>query len=160
MSKSSVKTMQRALNRLAIACHDEVLALDSAATKFAGERAARLRQQSSRRGVFLGDLRAAVLALSGIPATGPSYGAKLSGTLRSVAELVMGPHQRAAYVRCARMTARTARACSRALGLDLPTDVRFDLVRQQAEVDFDSQELRWLCWGGSLSHAETPASPA
>lgn len=153
MSKSSVKVVLGALNRVAIACHDEVLALDSASNKFGGERGARLRQQSSRRGVFLRELEANVRALSGVPAKGASYGAQLSGALRSVAELVTGHHQRAAYVSCARMTARTARAYSRALGLELPAAVRVGLVRQQAEVDTDSQELRWLRWGGSLSNA-------
>jgi hypothetical protein len=160
MSKSSAKTVQRALNRLAIACHDEVLALDSAARNFGGERGARLRHQSSRRGIFLGDLRAGVLALKGVPAEGASYRAQLSDALRSVAELVTGPQQRAAYVNCARMTARTARAYTRALGLELPADVRFGLVRQQSEIDTDAQELRWLRWGGSLSQAQSSSDPS
>lgn len=153
MSKSNVRSVRRVLNRLATACYDEVLALDSAARKFGGERGARLRQQSGRRGVFLGDLKTGVLALAGVPAGGPSYGAKLSDALRSVAELVTGPHQRAAYVRCARATAQTAHAYSQALGLELPADVRFGLARQEEEIALDAQELRWLRWGGSLSNA-------
>jgi len=160
MSNSSAKAVQSALNRLAIACHDEVLALDSAARKFGGERGARLRHQSARRGIFLGDLRAGVLALKGVPAAGASYRAQLSDALRSVTELVTGPQQRAAYVSCARTTERTARAYTRALGLDLPADVRFGLVRQQAEIDNDSRELRWLRWGGSLSHAQRSSDAA
>jgi len=153
MSKSNVRSVRRVLNRLATACFDEVLALDSAARKFGGERGARLRQQSGRRGVFLGDLKTGVLALAGIPARGPSYGAKLSDTLRSVAELVTGPHQRAAYVSCARATAQTAHAYSQALGLELPADVRYGLLQQEAEIASDAQELRWLRFGGSLSNA-------
>ena len=64
MSKSNARSVRRVLNRLATACYDEVLALDSAARKFGGERGVRLRQQSGRRGVFLGDLKTGVLALA------------------------------------------------------------------------------------------------
>jgi len=155
MSKTNLKTVSRALNRLVVACHDEVLALDSAARLLGGERGARLVQQSSRRGVFLGDLRTGILALAAAPARGSSYRARLSGALRSVEALVIGPRRGRAYVSCALATARTARAYSRALRIDLPPDVRFGLARQQAEVDFDAQELRWLRWGGSLSRTPT-----
>jgi len=156
MSKSdlsNVRAVRRTLNRLATACHDEVLALDAAARKFGGERGKRLRRQSSRRGVFLHDLHAGVVALAGVPAVGPSYGARIASAWRAMTELVVSSHQHAAYISCARMTARTAHAYARALGLELPADVRFGLARQHAEIDFDSQELRWLRFGGSLSAA-------
>jgi hypothetical protein len=94
-----------------------------------------------------------VVALSGVPAEGPSYGARLSNALRVVAELVVHPQQHAAYVSCARMTARTAREYSQALGLELPADVRFGRAQPHAEIDVDSNELRWLRFGGSLSAA-------
>ena len=157
MSKTNPNTVRRTLNHLAVACHDEAFALDSAALQFGGERGARLRQQSSRRGVFLGDLRSGVEALAGVPAHGPSYRAKITGALRSVEALVLGAHQGKGYISCARATARTARAYARALTLDLPDDVRFGLVRQQAEIDADWQELRWLRWGGSLNDAQSSA---
>jgi hypothetical protein len=153
MSKSSVKTVQRALNRLSVACHDEMLTLEAAALRFGGERGSRLRQQASRRAVFVRDIQAGVLALGGVPATGPSYGAKLTVLLRSLSALVMHPQKRTAYVSCTRMTARTAHAYARVLDLELPADVRFGLGQQQAEIDVDSQELRWLRWGGSLSQS-------
>jgi len=160
MSQSNVKLVRRALHRLAVACHDEVLALDAAARKFGGDRGAHLRRQSLRRGAFLVELDAAVRARAGVPAYGASYLAQMSEALRAVLELVTTPQQHAAYVSCARMTARTARAYSRALGLELPAEVRSGLAEQLAEVEFDARELRWLRWGGSLSDAPSYCAPS
>lgn len=148
------------MNRLAVVCHDEVLALDTAAGALGGERGARLRHQASRRGVFLGDLRKGVLALGGVPARGASYWARVSGALRAAGDIVTGPQRVSAYVNCARATQKTADTYAKALGLELPADVRFGVEQQRAEVEVDRQELRWLRWGGSLSAPHRDSAPA
>jgi hypothetical protein len=151
MSKYQAKTARRAINRLAVACHDEVLALDAAARNLGGERGARLRYQSARRAVFLTDLRRGVLALGGVPASGASYYARTRSALCAGRELVTGSDRVKAYVDCMRATLKTANAYANALGLELPPDARFGMESQQAEIQFDHRELRWLRFGGSLS---------
>ena len=153
MMTNSARTVGRALNRLSVACRDEVTALDPAARRMGGERGARLRMQSARRAVFVHDLAAGVLALGGTPASQPSYGARASAALRSVRELATGVHQGSHYVACEHAAEKTADACSHALGLQLPADVRFGVERQLAEVSFDQKELHWLRFGGDPSGA-------
>jgi hypothetical protein len=153
MSKYKVNTARRAINRLAVACHNEVLALDSAAHTLGGDRGARLRHQASRRAVFLADLRSGVLALGGVPASGASYYAKASGALRAGRDFMTGPDRVSAYVNCMRATQKTVNAYSKALRLELPPDARFGMESQRAEIEFDHRELRWLRFGGSLSPA-------
>jgi hypothetical protein len=156
MSKDRTKSARRAINRLVVVCHDEVLALDWAARKLGGERGARLREQASRRTVFLGDLRSGVVALGGVPAGGASYRARASGAVRVLRELVTGLEQGDVYIFCARATQRTSDAYAEALDQDLPGDARFGVEQQKLEIEFDRKELRWLRWGGSLSDAPLP----
>jgi hypothetical protein len=159
MMTNSARTVSRALNRLSVACQDEVTALEPAARRMGGERGARLKMQSARRAVFVHDLAAGVLALGGVPSTRPSYGARVSAALRSVRELATGVHQGTHYVACEHAAENTAEACSNALGLDLPDDVRFGLERQLAEVSFDQKELHWLRFGGDPSEAPGKGLP-
>lgn len=151
MSKYQVNTARRAINRLAVACHDEVLALDAAARKLGGERGARLRYQAARRAVFLTDIRRGVLALGGVPASGASYYARTTSVLRAGCEFVTGSDRVNAYVHCMRATLKTVNAYANALGLELPADARFGMESQQAEIQFDHRELSRLRFGGSLS---------
>jgi uncharacterized protein (TIGR02284 family) len=159
MMSKSARTVSRALNRASVACQNEVTALEPAARRMGGERGARLRLQSARRAAFVQDLAKGVVALGGVPATGPSFGARLSAVLRRVRELATGPHQGNHYIACEDATARTANAYSRALGLKLPSDVHFGVERQFAEVDFDRKELHWLVFGGELSQAPGKGLP-
>jgi uncharacterized protein (TIGR02284 family) len=140
----------RRLNRLIIAGQGETMALNSAVRLVDGsERRARLREQAERRLTFQRDLTAAVTALGGAPASHPAAGARLAAGARRVHELLVGPHEGDAYAVCARATEKTATACSMALKLELPADVRFGLERQYAEIEWDHRELRRLRWGAS-----------
>jgi uncharacterized protein (TIGR02284 family) len=159
MKTSSARTVSRALNRLSVACQDEVTALEPAARRLGGERGARLSMQSARRAVFVRDLAAGVLELGGVPAKQPSYGARVSAALRGVRELATGVHQGSHYVACEHAAENTADAYSSALGLELPPDVRFGLERQFAEVSFDQKELHWLRFGGDPSEAPGKGLP-
>jgi hypothetical protein len=152
MSKDPSIIARSALNRLVVACRDEVIPLEAAALVMGhGERRARLVQQSRRRVIFLRDLCAGVTALGEVPTLAPSYGARLSGALRGVREFFTGKHVGDAYAACARATAKTAQAYSAVLRLKLPDDARFGIERQYAEIELDRVELRRLRWGANLS---------
>jgi uncharacterized protein (TIGR02284 family) len=148
MWNSSSSVARSALNRLVVACRDEVMALDAAALMARdSECMAQLQQQSRRRAAFRRDLSAGVLALGGVPAKTASYRARLSSALRSLRGFLSVPHQGEAYAACARAAEKTTLAYSTALCLDLPNDVRFSVECQQMEVEFDHRELKRLRWG-------------
>jgi uncharacterized protein (TIGR02284 family) len=152
MPKSSSRRAVSALNRLAVACRDEVISLEAAARILErGERRARLIKQARRRVIFGRDLSAGVVALGGVPATAPSSAARLSDVLRGVRQLLTGPHLGDAYAACARATEKTEQAYGTALRSDLPDDARFGIERQYVEIELDRKELRRLRWGASLS---------
>jgi uncharacterized protein (TIGR02284 family) len=152
MSTNSSIIARLALNRLVVACRDEVIPLEQAALALGhGERRARLVQQARRRGIFRRDLCAGVVALGGQPTRTPSYVARLSGALRSVRRSLTGKHVGDAYAACARATEKTAQAYATALRLNLPDDARFGVELQYAEIELDRIELRRLRWGASLS---------
>ena len=147
---NSTRSLGSALNRIMLACRDEVIPLDSAARLMEGsERKLRLLRQSQRRTVFLRDLGAAVIALGGVPASGASSRARLLGELRGIRALLAGYHSGDAYAACARATENTASAYFAALQSELPADIRFGLERQYAEIEVDRGELRRLRWGAS-----------
>jgi hypothetical protein len=156
---TNAMTASRALNRISVACLDEVVALEPAARELGGDRGARLTRQAARRGVFVRDLAAGVLALGGVPKDRSSYGARVSAALRSVHQLAVGPHHGTHYVTCEHAAEKTAEACSRALDLELPADVRFGVERQFAEADFDRKELHWLSFGGDPGGAPGKGMP-
>ncbi len=148
--QASPRAVHRGLNRLIVAGRGEIMALGTALRMVDGnERCALLREQIERRLIFQRDLMAAVTELGGDPATHPAPGARLSAAARRVRELLIGPHDGDAYAVCARATETTANAYSKALKLDLPSDVAFGLERQYAEIEWDHCELRRLRWGAS-----------
>ncbi len=122
-----------------------------------GERSARLVQQSRRRVIFQRDLSAGVVALGGVPATSPSYGARLSYLVWGVRRLLTGPHVGDAYAACAKAAEKTERKYAAALRTGLPGDARFGIERQYVEIELDRKELRRLRWGASLSPLPGPA---
>jgi len=152
MSKTAINTGRRALNRLIVACLNEIAALNAAVNVIhRGPGASRLQRQSHRRGVFRQDLVAGVVALRGVPARKTSMLANLRSSMRDLKGLLSGPHEGDAYEACARTTARSARAYSAALALDLPSDMRFGVERQYAEIESDREELRRMRWGAKPS---------
>jgi uncharacterized protein (TIGR02284 family) len=159
MMTKSARTVSRALNRLSIACQNEVTALEPAARRMGGERGARLRLQSARRATFVQDLAKGVIALGGVPALGPSYGARMSAALRRVRELATGPHQGNHYIACEHAAEKTANAYARVLRSKLPGDVQFGVERQFAEVEFDRKEMHWLVFGGEPNEAPGKGLP-
>jgi hypothetical protein len=138
------------MNRLIVRCHDEITALNDAEKVISGaERRSRLRQQAHSRAFLCRDLGAGVTALGGVPANRPTRGAKLASSLRHLKRMLTGAHGGDAYKACARATARTALACSAALEVELPGDVRFGLERQYGEIESDRKELRRLRQGAT-----------
>lgn len=121
------------------------------------ERRGRLCAQVERRAIFQLDLTAAVTALGGVPARHAAGAARLAAGARRVHQLLMGPHEGDAYAACARATETTANAYAKALSLRLPSDVRFGVERQNAEVEWDCGELRRLRWGGTLAPLPGPS---
>jgi hypothetical protein len=150
MSQKYSEIGVRALNHIVAACRGEELAIARALCVLGGAaRKDELRRQSARRVTFRGDISAAIRSLGGAPALQAGYGALSSSALWRMRWFVAGPHAGDAYAACARAAERTSRAYFTLLERELPSDVRFGLASQFAEVEADREELRRLRWGAS-----------
>jgi hypothetical protein len=148
---------RRGLNRLIVAGCNEILALEEAIRIVPpADRRGSLPEKAARRRVFRRDLDAAVVALGGVPANGPSVSARGRAWARNLRRLVAGPHGGDAYAACASAADSAMTAYTRVLRSGLPNDVRFGVERQQAEVELDCRELRRLRWGASTAPAAPP----
>jgi hypothetical protein len=148
-AKATSKVVRSALNQLVVACRDEELALEAAATAVLGtERRLSLQRQSRRRVLLRRDLGRAVVALGGVPPNTGSRGARLFLAMWRTLGLVVHRLPGEDYDACARATDNTARAFSNALSLELPPNVRRTLAPRKIEVDSDRQEIRRLRRGG------------
>jgi hypothetical protein len=70
---------------------------------------------------------------------------------RGVRTFLSEPHAGDAYAVCARGAQNSVAACSKALTLGLPADVRFGVEQQCAEIESDCSELSRLRYGASVS---------
>ena len=148
---------RRGLNRLIVAGWGESIAFDEALRIVqAPDRQRSLQQQAERRRIFRRDLSGAIVAFGGVPAKRASLRARGLAWARGLRRLVTGPHGGDAYAACADAAERATDEYSRVLRFGLPSDVRFGIERQHAEVELDSRELRRLRWGAS----PTPPPPA
>jgi hypothetical protein len=139
---------RRGLNRLIVAGWGEMVALEEAIRIVPGpDQQGNLRQKLERRRLFRGDVSAAVVALGGVPAKRASLRARGLAWGRGLRRLLIGAHGGDAYAACAHAADRATSEYSRVLRFGLPSDVRFGIERQYAEVELDCRELHRLRWG-------------
>jgi uncharacterized protein (TIGR02284 family) len=135
----------RTLNRLIVACKDDITVFDAAA-RVVGDptQKERLRIASVARVRFVGDLAMAVIGAGGVPSKHGSLRVAIATWLGRLKTVMGGKHDGDAYARCARVEAQTAELYADALRSPLQDDAHFGVLRQRAEVDRNRRELKWM----------------
>jgi len=129
---------RRTLNGLITACQEDILADEDAIRAVRDRRLGdELHHRAHQRAEFVGDLRRAVIALGGRPATEASGLAWTRSILRHVRAFVAGWHEGDAYAAVASAEGRTAAVYRDALAGPLPDDARFGVKRQLAQIETD-----------------------
>jgi uncharacterized protein (TIGR02284 family) len=143
-SSDSPRTTRHTLNRLIIACREDILAERDAerATRDPAGRD-RLHEQTQQRHAFIHDLGAVVHRLGGAVAQQAGTLAWLRSLARQVRALVAGWNEGDGYRACAEAEQRTVRTYAAALST-LPPDARFGVKQQLAQVEEDLEEARHL----------------
>jgi uncharacterized protein (TIGR02284 family) len=147
-----MQTDQRVLNRLIVACSDDMHAQTSAASVVSGNgRRDRLNDSARRRETFVDELSELVRAAGGEPARSGTLGESLRGTFRQVRALVIGHNSGDAYAWCHQVGAATAESYEKALAGQLPKNARAVVLRQYEEIAADGDEFKRQRAGGSAS---------
>ena len=145
-----MKTNHRVLNRLIVACRDDIHAQTTAASAVSGNvRRDRLNDSARRRETFVDELSELVRTAGGHPARDGTIGESLRGTFRQLRALVIGHHTGDAYAWCQQVGAATAESYERALAGRLPDGARDVVLRQYAEITADGEEFKRRGSGGS-----------
>lgn len=145
-----MKTNHRVLNRLIVACRDDMHAQTSAASVVSGTvRRDRLNDSARRRETFVDELSELVRTAGGQPARDGTFGESMRGTFRQLRALVIGNHTGDAYGWCKHVGADTAESYERALEGRLPDGARDVVLRQYAEITADGEEFKRRASGGS-----------
>ena len=133
------------LNRLAVACRDDVIAR-SATTRaiLTVEEREAIEAQVGRRFDFIDELHELVLRHGGRFMHRGSHLFRAHQVLHELGVFVTGRHLGDEYERCSRAETRAARIYDEVLDHDLPPAVRLVLERQQEEIVQDRDALRQL----------------
>lgn len=147
-----MKNDPRVLNRLIVACADDIHAQTTAASVVSGNgRRDRLNDSARRRETFVDELSELVRAGGGRPARDGTFGESLRGTFRQLRALVVGHNTGDAYAWCEHVEASTVESYERALAGRLPDGAREVVLRQYAEIAADGDEFRRRRSGGGAA---------
>lgn len=149
-----MKTNHRVLNRLIVACSDDIHAQTTAAAVVNGNaRRDRLNDSARRRETFVEELSELVRTAGGQPARDGTIGESVRGTFRQLRALVVGHHTGDAYAWCEQVEATTSEAYESALAGRLPDGAREVVMRQYDEIAADGEEFKRRRSGGSAADA-------
>ena len=145
-----MKNNYRVLNRLIVACSDNIHALTTAAAVVSGSgRRDRLNDSARRRETFVDELSELVRAGGGRPSRDGTIGESLRGTYRQLRALVIGHNSGDAYGWCHHVGAATEESYVRALADRLADGERDIVLRQYEEIAGDGEQLNRQRFGGS-----------
>jgi uncharacterized protein (TIGR02284 family) len=148
-----MKNDHRVLNRLIVACNDDIHAQTSAAAVVSGSgKRDRLNDSARRRETFVDELVELVRAGGGRPTQeGATFGESLRGSFRQLRALVIGHNTGDAYGWCTQVGGSTCAAYERALAGSLPDGARETVRRQYEEIAADGEEFNLQRFGGSIA---------
>lgn len=149
-----MKNDHRVLNRLIVACSDDIHAQTTAAAVVSGSwRRDRLNDSARRRETFVDELSELVRSAGGRPAHDGTIGESVRGGFRQLRALVVGHNSGDAYGWCHQVGAMTAESYVRALAGHLPDGARDVVLRQYEEIAADGEAFKRQRFGGSAHDA-------
>lgn len=132
------------LNRLIVACHDDIRAQRATANMVSGDREAALVASVTKRTAFAGELAALVRSLGGTASDGGSLFEGARMLLGRARFLMIGNHPGDSYSAAARVERKTADLYERALKSSLPESARPVVERQRTDIEEQYTELHKL----------------